>query len=42
MKVALNRFNFATTLGIISGHPRFDNQTAAIIDRIQSRSKEPV
>jgi hypothetical protein len=42
MKVICTRFKFATTVGIISGHPRYDNQTAQIIDAIKSQSKEPI
>jgi lipid A disaccharide synthetase len=42
MKLICTRFNFATTVGIISGHPRYDNQTARIIDAIRSQSKEPI
>jgi hypothetical protein len=41
MKLINNRFTFAT-IGIISGHPRFDKQTARIIDVLKEQSKEPL
>jgi hypothetical protein len=40
MKIICSRYNFATTVGIISGHPRFDKQTAQIIDKVQAISKD--
>lgn len=40
MKLICSRFNFATTVGIISGHPKFDKTTARIIDKIQAQSKD--
>ena len=42
MKVICTRFGFSTTVGIISGHPRHDRRTAAIIDAVKAQSKEPV
>lgn len=41
MKIISNRFSFAT-IGIISGHPRFDKYTARIIDVLKEQSKEPL
>jgi len=41
MKIISNRFSFAT-IGIVSGHPRFDKQTARIIDVLKQQSKEPL
>ncbi len=40
MRIVANRFNFATTIGIISGHPRFDKQAARIIDVLKEQSKD--
>lgn len=40
MRIVVNRFNFATTIGIVSGHPRFDAQTARIIDVLKEQSKD--
>lgn len=40
MKIINNRFCFATTIGIFSGHPRFDKQTAQIIDALKAQSKD--
>lgn len=41
MRVLSNRFRF-TTIGIVSGNPKFDAQTAVLIDKIQKQSSEPV
>lgn len=41
MKIIRSRFGFAT-IGIISGHPRFDKTAARVIDCLAAQSKEPV
>jgi hypothetical protein len=42
MRVVCTRFGFTTTVGIISGNPKHDRRTAAIIDAVKSQSKEPI
>ena len=41
MKIISNKFRIAT-IGIVSGHPRFDAQTARIIELLREQSKEPL
>ena len=41
MKILTTRFGFAT-IGIISGHPRFDKTAARIIDTLSAQSREPL
>jgi hypothetical protein len=41
MRVITNRFRFAT-IGIISGHPRYDKYTVRIMDILKQQSTEPL
>jgi hypothetical protein len=41
MRVIANRCRFST-IGIISGHPRYDKYTARIIDTLKQQSTEPL
>jgi hypothetical protein len=41
MRVIANRCRF-TTIGIVSGHPRYDKYTARIIDTLKQQSTEPL
>lgn len=41
MKIFSNKFRI-TTIGIVSGHPRFDAETARIIEVLREQSKEPL
>jgi hypothetical protein len=41
MRVIANRCRFAT-IGIVSGHPRYDRYTARIIETLKQQSTEPL